>query len=137
MASYETTIREGHLDTFGHVNNAVYLELLEEARWEMITQNGYGLEEVKRTGIGPIVVEINIKFRKEIKLRERITIETTCLEHHRKIGKIRQRILNSQGQECAVALVSSALFDTKKRVLVLPGEAWLKAVGLLGLGKLS
>jgi acyl-CoA thioesterase FadM len=29
---YTTQILEGHLDTFGHVNNARHLDLLEEAR---------------------------------------------------------------------------------------------------------
>jgi hypothetical protein len=28
---YEALIHERHLDTFGHVNNAAYLEILEEA----------------------------------------------------------------------------------------------------------
>ena len=40
---YQLVIREQHLDTFGHVNNAKYLEILEEARWDLITGNGYGL----------------------------------------------------------------------------------------------
>ncbi len=30
---YHLLILEKHLDTFGHVNNASYLEILEEARW--------------------------------------------------------------------------------------------------------
>lgn len=30
---YPVVIREHHLDTFGHVNNAAYLDILEEARW--------------------------------------------------------------------------------------------------------
>ena len=37
---YEVVIREHHLDVFGHVNHAVYLELFEEARWELVTANG-------------------------------------------------------------------------------------------------
>ncbi len=44
---YDTQIKEHHLDSFGHVNNATYLSLYEEARWESITENGYGLKEVQ------------------------------------------------------------------------------------------
>ncbi len=47
-----TVIREQHLDTFGHVNNARYLELFEQARWDFITDNGFGLEQVKASGTG-------------------------------------------------------------------------------------
>ena len=34
---YHTQIKEKDLDTLGHVNNAKYLELFEEARWDFIT----------------------------------------------------------------------------------------------------
>ena len=50
---YPVQIGESHLDTFGHVNNAKYLEIFEDARWELISKNGYGLEEVHRRKIGP------------------------------------------------------------------------------------
>ena len=73
---YEVLIKESNLDTFGHVNNAVYLELFEEARWDLVTKNGYGLKEVLERKVGPIILEINIRFMKEIGLREKIKIET-------------------------------------------------------------
>ncbi len=43
---YQLLIHEGHLDSFGHVNNATYLNLFEEARWDWITARGYGLKEM-------------------------------------------------------------------------------------------
>jgi acyl-CoA thioester hydrolase len=47
--TYPLTIKETYLDTFGHVNNAMYLALLEEARWDLITTNGYGLKIIQVT----------------------------------------------------------------------------------------
>jgi acyl-CoA thioesterase FadM len=44
---YTVLIIERHLDTFGHVNNATYLDLFEAARWEWITSNGFGLERIR------------------------------------------------------------------------------------------
>ena len=41
-------IREEHLDTFGHVNNARYLEIFEQARWDFITDNGFGLDYIEQ-----------------------------------------------------------------------------------------
>ena len=35
---YELVIKECHLDSFGHVNNAIYVQLYEEARWDFITK---------------------------------------------------------------------------------------------------
>ena len=52
---YEFLVKEQHLDSFGHVNNAVYLTLFEEARWDLVTQNGYGLEETAKRKLGPVI----------------------------------------------------------------------------------
>ena len=69
MKNFEYTlqIKEHHLDSFGHVNNAVYLALYEEARWELITHNGYGMDEVKKFRQGPVVLDVKVRFRKEMK----------------------------------------------------------------------
>ena len=64
-------IREGHLDTFGHVNNARYLELFEQARWDLITDNGFGLDYVKSSGTGPVILELTLRFVWEGRLRHR------------------------------------------------------------------
>lgn len=49
ICSYPLTIKETYLDTFGHVNSAMYLTLLEEARWEFINGNGYGIKKIQET----------------------------------------------------------------------------------------
>lgn len=36
---YDMVIKIHHLDTFGHVNNAAYLQIFEEARsWDILDQ---------------------------------------------------------------------------------------------------
>lgn len=127
---YPVLIREHHLDTFGHVNNAVYFELLEEARWEFIAQRGYGLADVQKYGMGPTVLEWSMKFRKEIRLRQQITIESQMLSYDGKIGKLRQDMLNEQGEVCCQAVMTFGLFDTKQRKLVTPTPEWLYAIGM-------
>ena len=125
---YSLLIRESHLDTFGHVNNATYLSLFEEARWDLITQNGFGLREVKLSGTGPVILEINIKYLKEIKLRENVRIETVLLEMSGKLQTLKQTLLNEKNEECTVAVFKFGLFDTKERKLIPPTPAWLKAI---------
>jgi thioesterase-3 len=126
---YPLTIQETHLDVFGHVNNAVYLTLLEQARWEIINNNGYDLNKIKETGLGPTIIEIKINFHKELCLHEKIIIETQILSYERKIGRIGHRIL--RGEElCCTAEFVIGLFDIKQRKLVAPTQDWLKALGL-------
>ena len=60
-------IIERHLDTFSHVNNATYLEILEEARWAFLTEQGFDLKTIHEHSVGPIVLECNIQFLKELR----------------------------------------------------------------------
>ena len=83
---YQLVIKEHHLDTFSHVNNATNLELLEEARWEFLHAHGIDLKTIHETGIGPIVLECHIQFLKELKLRQPIIIESQMLSFEQKGG---------------------------------------------------
>jgi len=128
--SYDVLIRETYLDSFGHMNNAAYLVLFEEARWDFITKNGYGLEKVRELGQGPVVLELNLKFKKEIKLRERIKITMQLLETKGKISRFRQEMLKEDGTVATELELVFGLFDLKTRRLVDPTPAWKKAMGL-------
>lgn len=127
---YPLTILEVHLDTFGHVNNATYLQILEQARWDFIHDNGYGLDEIRRTGQGPTIVEINIRFKRELLHRSEVIIESFVESYASKVGTMVQRIVNNDGDLFCEARLSIGLFDTKARRLIAPTPAWLRAVGV-------
>ncbi len=126
--TYPVLIKEVYLDTFGHVNNAMYLTLFEEARWDLITKNGYGVAKIKESGLGPTIMEVNMKYLKELRLREQIVIESELISYERKVGKIQQRMVRA-GEICCAADFVFGLFDVRERKLVLPTPEWLKAVG--------
>jgi YbgC/YbaW family acyl-CoA thioester hydrolase len=127
MHQYQLLIRESHLDSLGHVNHATYLQLLEEARWEMCYEHGLDLEWIKKNGLGPIIIEVNIRYLKEIRLREKITIETRVDEIRGKVGKLAQIIRSENGQELAEASLKFGLFDLTTRKLVPMTDEWLAA----------
>ena len=127
---YELTIREGHLDSFGHVNNAVYLQLFEEARWQIVTEGGYGLERVRETQIGPTILDIHLQFRREIRNRERIVIRTFVAAASSKTMTLRQAMVNAKGEEACIADFVIGLFDLKARRLIEPTDDWKRAVGV-------
>ena len=129
LYTYPILIKESYLDTFGHVNNAMYLTLLEEARWDLVTKNGYGLDKIMETGLGPTILEIKLTFMKEIRLRDEIIIETQLLSYDRKIGKLKQS-MRRNGEACCEAEFTIALFSLHERKMVLPTEEWLAAIGM-------
>ena len=127
---YNLTILEHHLDTFGHVNNATYLALFEEARWELIHQAGYGLEEIRRSRLGPVILEAHLSFKRELTLRKRVTIKTSVDSYAKKIGKMTQLMADDEGNLCCEAAFVFGLFHLDHRRLVDPTPAWLAAMGM-------
>ena len=56
-------VRGFHIDIFSHVNNARYLEFMEEARWVVIDKY-IDLKRMQAKGIIFVVVNININYRR-------------------------------------------------------------------------
>jgi acyl-CoA thioester hydrolase len=118
------------LDTFGHVNNATYLQLLEDARWEWITAGGYGLGRVKELQQGPTILQCSLEFRRELHNRTKVLIRSWVDSYVGKIGRVTQEIRFEDGSVACTASFVVGLFDLRARKLVEPTDEWLEAVGL-------
>jgi acyl-CoA thioester hydrolase len=131
-ALHEKTIfiSEAHLDSFGHLNNARYLELFEQARWDLITERGFGIDVIRSTRTGPTILEVVLKFQRELSARETVVIRSDLLSYERKVGKFRQQMIKADGTVACEAIFTIALFDLEKRRLIEPTPAWAYAVGL-------
>jgi YbgC/YbaW family acyl-CoA thioester hydrolase len=129
---WKFTVLEGHLDTFAHMNHATYLQIFEQARWDLITNRGFGLKVIQETQVGPVILEANIKYQKELKLREEITIRTTAEPYRGKFGVVKQQMFKPNGDIAADLAVTFGLFDMKERKLIGPTASWLHAIGLSG-----
>jgi YbgC/YbaW family acyl-CoA thioester hydrolase len=128
---YEIVIKECHLDSFGHVNNAVYVQLYEEARWDFITKNGFGLEVIQRDQVGPVLLDLQVKFRREIKNREVIKIQSQTREIlTSKMMVLDQKMIKTDGKIASEAVFTIGFFDMKQRKLIEANSSWLKAVGM-------
>jgi YbgC/YbaW family acyl-CoA thioester hydrolase len=73
------TARGYELDSYNHINNAVYLNYFEHARWEFFRQlNLYDfLKESKNL---PVVTDVHIRYQREIKLFDELKIESFCVQ---------------------------------------------------------
>ncbi len=61
----------------GHVNNAVYFRYFESARLTYFERVGF-LDEMKRSGVGPILATTKCRFRKPLTYPDRIRIGATA-----------------------------------------------------------
>jgi YbgC/YbaW family acyl-CoA thioester hydrolase len=73
------TVRGYELDSYGHVNNAVYLQYLEQARWVYMRDREL-LDQINQNGLFLVVTETRIRYMREANLLDEITIETTMKE---------------------------------------------------------
>src|SRR5262249_31418590 len=85
---FRLLIHERHLDLFGHVNNAASLVIFEEARWDWVTGNGFGVREVRERGLGPVLLEARLRFHREVTNREQVIIRSRTVEYKGKIGRV-------------------------------------------------
>ena len=84
-STYELTVRGYELDSFGHVNNAVYLNYAEAAMWNCL--NRYGLVELlQMEGLCPVILESSLRYLHELHLLDPVRIET---EMHCSAGLVR------------------------------------------------
>jgi thioesterase-3 len=91
MASTTTIkVRGYHLDMFRHVNNARYLEFLEEGRWAFFEENPHFSEFFKSTDF--TVVNINISYRNPATSGDTVEIRTALIRIGAKSGILRQEI---------------------------------------------
>lgn len=92
MFEYRLTVRGYELDSYNHVNNAVYLNYFEQARWEIMRETGL-LDKLVNDKIILVVTEINIRYAKEACLFDKLLI-TTQVELSGPYVIFNQRMIN-------------------------------------------
>ncbi len=94
-------VRGYHLDLYGHVNNARYLEFLEEGRWSWVEERG-DLAGFMKGGYGFSVVNININYRRPAFLGDELEILTSLKGLGNRSGVVRQ-VVRLAGTDTVVA----------------------------------
>ena len=123
-------ISESQLDSFGHLNHARYFELFEQARWDIITERGFGYDVIRRSMTGPVILEASAKFLRELAPRETVVIRSELVSYERKVGKLRQWMVRADGDVACDSIFTFGLFDLERRKLIEPTPEWAYAVGL-------
>ncbi|WP_091672565.1 acyl-CoA thioesterase [Micromonospora auratinigra] len=112
------TVRGYELDTQGHLNQAVYLQYAEHARWECLRAAGISQDRLLAGGVGPVALEVTLKFHRE--LRGGDEVDVTC-EYHWGAGKtfeIVQEFTRPDGSAVATVTGVGGILDLTARRLV-------------------
>ncbi|WP_312153570.1 YbgC/FadM family acyl-CoA thioesterase [Atlantibacter hermannii] len=126
-------VRGYHLDVYQHVNNARYLEFLEEARWDGLEQEE-GFHWMTANRIAFVVVNININYRRPAVLGDLLKVSSQVEQLNGKSGVLSQVItLEPEGQVVADAQITFVCIDlTTQKALPLEGELRERLAAMVG-----
>jgi acyl-CoA thioester hydrolase len=116
--SVPVTVRGYELDTQGHLNQAVYLQYSEHARWELLAAAGIQQNAMVAGGIGPVVLEANIKYLRELRGGEEVDVTCEFGWTEGKVFQLKQQVVKKDGTVCADIVVVGGILDLSARKLV-------------------
>ena len=118
---FKTEVRGYELDSYGHLNNAVYISHTEQARWEILKNVGL-LKSFLDNNLLLVVTETNIRYMRELKLFDEIEIRT-IIKHEAPYLVFYHDILNLTGNvKAAKAEVKTLLIDKDRIPQDIPEE---------------
>ncbi|MEZ5015136.1 MAG: thioesterase family protein [Chitinophagales bacterium] len=101
MHTHSIKVRGFHCDMFGHVNNARYLELLEETRWEWLNKMT-PFEYFEKKNMSFVVVRVAIDYRRPAVLNDVLEISVDIKEITNKSATVHQNVIR-QGDQKLIA----------------------------------
>lgn len=106
-------VRGYHLDGYGHVNNARYLEFMEEGRWAFFDEHPRLIKQLHQSGYAFVVVNLNIDYRAAAVQNDDLHVLTGIVEVGERSALCHHRILRKDGALVAQADLTFVLLDMK------------------------
>ncbi|MFG2193644.1 acyl-CoA thioesterase [Streptomyces sp. NPDC048639] len=111
-------VRGYELDTQGHLNQAVYLQYCEHARWESLRAAGISQDDLIATRIGPAVLENTMRFHRELRGGDEVDVTCQWIWGDGKTFRVHQEIRRTDGVLVAELTSVAGLIDLNKRKLI-------------------
>lgn len=113
----QVKVRTYELDANGHVNHAVYHQYGEIARTALAEAAGV-TEGLIKQGIGVVMLESHIRFRRELRYGDEVTVSCVAEIGDGKVFRMNNEIRKADGTLSAEIQSTLGLMDLEKRKLV-------------------
>lgn len=131
------TVRGYETDTQGHLNQSVYLQYAEHARWSLLQASGIRQSAMVERRVGPVTVETTIRYRRELRAGDEVEVSCAFVWGEGKTFRIEQTVRKTDGTVAAEVSAVCGLLDlTERKLLKDPRAAFRDLAGdpsLLGL----
>ncbi|MCO7245125.1 MULTISPECIES: thioesterase family protein [unclassified Halomonas] len=106
-------VRGYHLDGYGHVNNARYLEFMEEGRWAFFDEHPALMNELHAAGRAFVVVNLNIDYRAAAVQGDDLVVMTGIVDVGDRSAVCHHQIRRKDGRVVAQADLTFVLLDVR------------------------
>ncbi|MFF4016449.1 acyl-CoA thioesterase [Streptomyces sp. NPDC001843] len=135
--SVRVTVRGYETDVQGHLNQAVYLNYAEHARWTLLKAAGISQAELMGRSVGPVALETTIRYRSELLAGDEVDVTCEFEWGGGKTFRILQEVRKTDGTVAAEITAVGGMMDLKARKLVADPRELFKELtanpGLFGL----
>ncbi|ALM52787.1 acyl-CoA thioesterase [Halomonas huangheensis] len=124
ITTIELRVRGYHLDGYGHVNHARYLEFLEEGRWDYFDHHAALMDQLRDGQIAFVVVNLNIDYRAAAVAGDDLVVETQLAEVGSRSAKMVQEIRRRSDQQrvCRAVLTFVLLNVAENSAMTIEGS---------------
>ncbi|BBH64065.1 thioesterase [Actinoplanes sp. OR16] len=137
MYQVRIAVRGYELDLQGHVNQAVYLQYGEHARWQCFMAAGVTPDVLLGAGFGPVVLETTIRYLRELRAGDEFNVSCAFTWGSGKTFQVAQDYVRVDGTPVAAVTGVAGLLNRQTRRLLPDPATRLREVAkdatLLGL----
>ena len=112
--NYKKKIYGYECDIYGHLNNAIYLQIYEAARAEALLEMNMPIAKLKEMNIAVFVIKAEIHYKKGIMLEETVTVKSRMSSLDRLNSIWEQEIFNSNGELCSNVTIHAVFVSNNK-----------------------
>ncbi|MEV8566060.1 thioesterase family protein [Streptomyces sp. NPDC051322] len=116
--SVRVEVRGYETDTQGHLNQSVYLQYAEHARWSLLRAGGINQSDLLEQGIGPVALETTIRYKRELVAGDEVDVSCAFVWGKGKTFRIEQTIRKVDGTVAAELTAVGGLLDLTLRKLI-------------------
>ncbi|MEH6473290.1 MAG: thioesterase family protein [Halopseudomonas sp.] len=121
-------VQWGDMDSFGHVNNLIYLRWFESGRIAYFEAFD-GMDREKSGGIGPILGHVDCRYKIPVEYPDTITVGVRISDIGEDRITMHQRVVSHlHGKVAAEGSGVMVCLDYAKGIKAAVPESWLKAI---------
>ncbi len=117
-------IRWADIDQNRHLRHSAYYDYGATVRMLFLNEHGLTTDKMEQLGIGPVLFREEAKFRREIKLEDRITVDLQLIRARADFSRwtMHHRFMKTGDTLAASVEIDGAWMDLVKRKLIVPDD---------------